>query len=90
MTLAITEAARGGAVLVTGGNTVSGLSSAFTFIGQGYIGPVPMAVVILLIAFAGMWVMYCIEKKALRDEMEANYEIHKTNWCSGNGQRIFI
>lgn len=57
MTLAITEAARGGAVLVTGGNTVSGLSSAFTFIGQGYIGPIPMAVVILLIAFAIMWVI---------------------------------
>lgn len=57
MTLAITEAARGAAVLVTGGNTVSGLSSAFTFIGQGYIGPIPVAVVIMLAAFGIMWVI---------------------------------
>lgn len=57
MTLAITEAARGGAVLVTGGNTVSGLSKSFTFIGQGYLGPIPVAVVIMLIAFAIMWII---------------------------------
>ena len=30
MTLALTEAARGGAVLVTKGNTISGISSGFT------------------------------------------------------------
>lgn len=47
MTLAITEAARGGAVLVTGGNTISGLTKGFTFMGQGYVGPIPMAVIIL-------------------------------------------
>ena len=57
MTLALTEAARGGAVLVTGGNTISGLSSGFTFMGQGYVGPIPMAVIILLICFAIMWVI---------------------------------
>lgn len=55
MTLALTEAARGGAVLVTGGNTISGLTPSFTFMGQGYIGPVPMAIVVLIIAFAIMW-----------------------------------
>lgn len=57
MTLALTEAARGGAVLVTGGNTISGLTPSYTFMGQGYVGPVPMAVIILLIAFVIMWVL---------------------------------
>lgn len=57
MTLALTEAARGGAVLVTKGNTISGISSGFTFMGQGYVGPIPMAVIILLICFAIMWVI---------------------------------
>ena len=57
MTLALTEAARGGAVLVTGGNTVSGISSGFTAMGQGYVGPIPIAIIILLICFAVMWVI---------------------------------
>lgn len=57
MTLALTEAARGGAVLVTKGNTISGLTSSFTFMGQGYVGPIPMAVIVLAIAFAIMWVI---------------------------------
>ncbi len=55
MTLALTEAARGGAVLVTGGNTISGLTPSFTFMGQGYVGPIPMAIIVLVIAFAVMW-----------------------------------
>ncbi len=57
MTLALTEAARGGAVLVTGGNTISGISAGFTFLGQGYVGPVPMAVIILAICFAITWII---------------------------------
>jgi inositol transport system permease protein len=57
MTLALTEAARGGAVLVTKGNTISGLTPSFTFMGQGYIGPIPMAVVILIIAFVIMYII---------------------------------
>ncbi len=57
VTLALTEAARGGTVLVTGGNTISGLTESFTFMGQGYVGPIPMAVIILLVAFAIMWVI---------------------------------
>ena len=48
---------RGGAVLVTKGNTISGISSGFTFMGQGYVGPIPMAVIILLLCFAVMWVI---------------------------------
>ncbi len=55
MTLALTEAARGGAVLVTKGNTISGLTPSFTFMGQGYIGPIPMAIIVLVVAFAIMW-----------------------------------
>lgn len=52
MTLALTEAARGGAVMVTGGQTISGLTKSYTFLGQGYIGGViPMAIVILAICF---------------------------------------
>lgn len=57
VTLAITEAARGGAVMVTGGNTVSGLSDSFRFLGQGYVGPIPMAIIILMLCFAVMWVI---------------------------------
>ncbi|MGN1014842.1 MAG: ABC transporter permease [Butyricicoccus sp.] len=57
MTLALTEAARGGAVIITDGNTISGLSSGFTFLGQGYIGPIPMSVLILVIAFVIMWII---------------------------------
>ena len=52
VTLALTEAARGGAVLITGGQTISGLTPSSTFLGQGYIGGVlPMAIVILAICF---------------------------------------
>lgn len=51
MTLALTEAARGLAVKVTGGQTISGLSKSFTFLGQGYVGPIPMAIIILAICF---------------------------------------
>lgn len=51
VTLALTEAARGGAVLVTGGNTISGLTSSFTAMGQGYVGPIPIAIIILAVCF---------------------------------------
>lgn len=57
MTLAMTEAARGGAVIITKGQTISGLPTAFTNIGQGYIGPIPIAVVIMLILFAACWIL---------------------------------
>ncbi|MBD5147929.1 MAG: ABC transporter permease [Oscillibacter sp.] len=57
MTLALTEAARGGAVQVTGGKTISGLTDSFRFLGQGYVGPIPMAIIILILAFAVMWII---------------------------------
>lgn len=57
MTLALTEAARGGAVLLTKGQTISGLTQSFTAMGQGYIGPIPIAVLILVLAFVAMWII---------------------------------
>jgi len=57
MTLALTEAARGGAVLLTKGQTISGLTKSFTAMGQGYIGPIPIAVLILVLAFVAMWII---------------------------------
>lgn len=57
MTLALTEAARGAAVIITGGNTISGISEGFRFLGQGYVGPIPMAIIILAIAFVIMWII---------------------------------
>lgn len=57
MTLALTEAARGGAVLLTKGQTISGLTKSFTAMGQGYIGPIPIAVLILVLAFIAMWII---------------------------------
>lgn len=58
VTLALTEAARGGAVLVTGGQTISGLSKSFTFLGQGYVaGVVPMAILILAICFVVCYII---------------------------------
>lgn len=57
MTLALTEAARGGAVIITGGNTIAGISDGFRFLGQGYVGPIPMAVIILILAFIVTWIV---------------------------------
>lgn len=57
MTLALTEAARGAAVKVTGGQTISGISKGFSFLGQGYVGPIPMAIIILAICFAVCYII---------------------------------
>lgn len=57
VTLALTEAARGAAVKVTGGQTISGLTKSFTFLGQGYVGPIPMAIIILVICFIACYII---------------------------------
>lgn len=50
MTLAMTEIARGGALLISGGKTIKGLTSNFSYVGQGYLfGVFPVSVLILLI-----------------------------------------
>jgi len=52
VTLAMMEAARGLALLYTGGYPLSGLPDAYTFLGRGYLfGVIPMPAVIMLIVF---------------------------------------
>lgn len=51
MTLAVTTIARGGALLLTNGTPVSGMDDAFNWFGQGFVGPVPVSVVIMIILF---------------------------------------
>jgi ribose/xylose/arabinose/galactoside ABC-type transport system permease subunit len=55
-TLGMANVVRGSAYLITGGNPIYGLPKTVTFIGQGYIGMVPvsviiMAVVLIIVAF---------------------------------------
>lgn len=57
MTLAIMTMARGGALLITNGTPVSGMDDAFNWIGQGFIGPVPTSVLIMVILFIITWVL---------------------------------
>lgn len=50
MTLAMTEIARGGALLISGGKTIKGLTPSFSFVGQGYLfGVIPVSVVVLAV-----------------------------------------
>ena len=57
MTLAVTTVARGSALLLTSGKPVSGMDEIYEVIGQGYIGPVPISVIILVVLFAICWVV---------------------------------
>ena len=58
MTLALTEAARGGAILITNGKTISGISSGFAALGQKSIGGVlPISVLILAICFVVCYII---------------------------------
>lgn len=57
MTLAVTTVARGGALLLTGGKPVSGMNEIFKGIGQGYVGPIPISVIILIVLFIVCWVI---------------------------------
>jgi len=57
MTLAVTTIARGGALLLTNGTPVAGMDDAFNWFGQGYIGPIPTSVIIMIILFAVAWVL---------------------------------
>lgn len=51
MTLAVTTIARGGALLITNGTPVSGMDDKFNWFGQGFIGPIPVSVLIMIILF---------------------------------------
>jgi ribose/xylose/arabinose/galactoside ABC-type transport system permease subunit len=59
VTLAMMIAARGLALVATGEQSVrvDRLSEGFTFLGRGFLGPVPMPVVILFLAFFVGWVV---------------------------------
>jgi ribose transport system permease protein len=59
VTLAMMIAARGLALVYTKEESVkvSGLSGNFTWLGQGKVGPVPVPVLLLVIAFAVGWVV---------------------------------
>ncbi len=58
-TLAMMIAARGLALVYTGEKSVSvgSLSEGFTWLGRGMIGPLPVPVLILVLAYAAAWVV---------------------------------
>ena len=55
MTLGTMTALRGVAYLLCGGFAVYGIPKAYKFIGQGYVGPVPVPVIIMAICFLIGW-----------------------------------
>lgn len=57
MTLAVTTIARGGALLLTNGTPVSGMDDAFNWFGQGFLGPVPVSVAIMIVLFVISWIL---------------------------------
>jgi inositol transport system permease protein len=56
MTLAVTTAARGSALLFTGGIPIAKMGSAFLILGQGNLGIIPVSVIILLFLFILTWI----------------------------------
>lgn len=56
-TLATMSILRGVTYIISGGLPVYGFSESFNIIGQGYIGPVPVPVIIMGICFLGGWFM---------------------------------
>ncbi|KDB54345.1 sugar ABC transporter, permease protein [Sphaerotilus natans subsp. natans DSM 6575] len=56
MTLAMTTVARGAILLYTEGAPISGLGD-FAIIGQGFVGPVPISVIILAVVAVACWVL---------------------------------
>ena len=51
LTLAMDSLARGGALILTGEQSIFGLPEPFSFLGQGYIGPVPVAAIVMGLVF---------------------------------------
>lgn len=56
-TLATMMMARGAVFVFTGGVPISQLGKRFTWVGQGYIGPLPVPVLIMVIALVITWVI---------------------------------
>ncbi len=59
-TLAVQTILRGSTYIISGGLPVYGLPDGFTVIGQGYVGPVPVPVIIMVICFVAGW--FILEK----------------------------
>jgi len=57
MTLAVTTVARGSVLLYTNANPVTGMGRTFAFIGQGYIGFMPVPVLIMIFLFCVTWII---------------------------------
>lgn len=55
-TLAMLMVASGAALVITGGMPITGLPDAMTFIGSGSIGPVPAAVLLVVVLAAIAWI----------------------------------
>jgi len=54
-TLAMMTIGRGATKVFTEGKPITGLGNTFTFIGTGYVGPIPMPVIIMIIVFVSAW-----------------------------------
>jgi inositol transport system permease protein len=52
VTLALTEACRGAAIMLAGETTVQVTDTRFALLGQGYVGPIPMSILIMVMCFA--------------------------------------
>ncbi|MDO4343556.1 MAG: ABC transporter permease [Eubacteriales bacterium] len=50
-TLGVSTVLRGVAYIISGGLPVYGLPESFTVIGQGYLGPIPVPVIIMIVCF---------------------------------------
>jgi inositol transport system permease protein len=57
MTLAVTTVARGTVLLYTNANPINGMAKSFSYIGQGYIGVIPVSVLILIVLFCIAWTL---------------------------------
>ncbi len=56
-TLATQMIARGAVYLFTGGVPISSLGDQFNAIGQGYIGPIPISVIVMVLALLVSWLI---------------------------------
>lgn len=57
VTLSMMLVLQGVAYLITGGYPITGMPAGFTVIGQGYLGPVPIPVIIFIIFIVFGWVV---------------------------------
>lgn len=57
MTLAMMQGARGGIYAITGAIPIMSLHESFTWLGQGYIGVIPVPIVMLIIVVVLVWIV---------------------------------